>query len=201
MWVDMIYNGFAQTLIFLITCKFAESYMYSLRLNDGPVSCINITDGHWIISAIHCGLHASRNELYHHGFVYTDGHCYLCRSNNAHCGIPTEEVLMSGPYHIEGESDAHYSDVIMTTIASQITSLTIVYSIVYSDADQRKHQSCASLAFVRRIHRWPVNSPHKRPVTRKCLHLMTSSWTDQLYHHVPSVFPRDPYMYRLPGSI
>ena len=55
----------------------------------------------------------------------------------------------------------------MGAIASQITSLTIVYSIVYSDADQRKHQSSASLAFVRGIYRWPVNSPHKRPVTRK----------------------------------
>ena len=51
--------------------------------------------------------------------------------------------------------------------ASQITSLTIVYSTVYSDADQRKHQSSASLAFVRGIHRGPVNSPHKWPVTRK----------------------------------
>ena len=61
----------------------------------------------------------------------------------------------------------HYGDVIMDAIASQITSLTIVYSIVYSDADQRKHQSSASLAFVRRIHRGPVNSPHKWPVTRK----------------------------------
>ena len=47
----------------------------------------------------------------------------------------------------------HYNDVIMGAIASQITSLTIVYSIVYSDADQRKHQSSASLAFVRGIHR------------------------------------------------
>ena len=55
----------------------------------------------------------------------------------------------------------------MGTIASQITSLTVVYSIVYSGADQRKHQSSASLAFVRGIHRWPVNSPHKGPVTRK----------------------------------
>ena len=61
----------------------------------------------------------------------------------------------------------HYTDVIMTTIASQITSLTVVYSIIYSDADQRKHQSSASLAFVRGIHRWPVNSPHKWPATRK----------------------------------
>ena len=61
----------------------------------------------------------------------------------------------------------HYNDVIMGAIASQITSLTIVYSAVYSDTDQRKHQSSASLAFVWGIHRWPVNSPHKWPVTRK----------------------------------
>ena len=55
----------------------------------------------------------------------------------------------------------------MGPLASQITSLTIVYSTVYSDADQRKHQSSASLAFVQGIHRGPVNSPHKWPVTRK----------------------------------
>ena len=61
----------------------------------------------------------------------------------------------------------HYNYVIMDTIASQITSLTIVYSTVYSDADQRKHQSSASLAFVRGIHHGPVTSPHKWPVTRK----------------------------------
>ena len=54
----------------------------------------------------------------------------------------------------------------MSTMASQITSLTIVHSIAYSDADQRKHQSSASLAFVWGIHRWPVNSPHKWSVTR-----------------------------------
>ena len=57
--------------------------------------------------------------------------------------------------------------VIMGVMASQITCLTIVYSTVYSGADQRKHQSSASLAFVRGIHRWPVNSPHKGPVTGK----------------------------------
>ena len=57
----------------------------------------------------------------------------------------------------------------MGTMASQIASLTIVYSIVYSDADQSKHQSSASLAFVRVIHRWPVNSPHKWSVTREML--------------------------------
>ena len=55
----------------------------------------------------------------------------------------------------------------MGTVVSQLTSLTIVYSIVYSDADQRKHQSSTSMAFVREIHRGPVNSPHKWPVIRK----------------------------------
>ena len=61
----------------------------------------------------------------------------------------------------------HYSAVILSTIASLITSLTIVYSTVYSDADQRRHQSPVSLAFVWGIHRRPVDSPHKWPVTRK----------------------------------
>ena len=55
----------------------------------------------------------------------------------------------------------------MDSMAYQITNLTIVYSAVYSGADQRKRQSSASLVIVRRIHRGPVNSPHKWPVTRK----------------------------------
>ena len=76
------------------------------------------------------------------------------------CMMKIQDIRRNLPSH-------HYNDVIMGPIASQITSLTIVYSSVYSDADQRKHQSSASLAFVRGIHRGPVNSPHKWPVTRK----------------------------------
>ena len=68
------------------------------------------------------------------------------------------------PCHIVATS--HYSDVIMSTITSQITGLSIVYSTICSGPDQRKHQSSASLAFVGGFHRWPVNSPHKGPVTR-----------------------------------
>ena len=76
----------------------------------------------------------------------------------------------------ESQATSHYLNhrgsnllitVIMSAMASQITSLTIVYIGVYLGADQRKHQSSASLAFVRGIHRWPVISPHKGPVTRK----------------------------------
>ena len=61
----------------------------------------------------------------------------------------------------------HYSGVMMGTMVSQITSLTIVYLTIYSGADQRKHRSFASLAYVWAFHWWPVNFPHKWPVTRK----------------------------------
>ena len=77
--------------------------------------------------------------------------------------IPPAKQWICSPIHTQN----HYGDVIISTIASQITSLTIVYSTVYSDVVQRKHQSSVSLAFVRGIHRGPVNSPHKWPVTRK----------------------------------
>ena len=77
-------------------------------------------------------------------------------------GIPWDMWLVH-----RGIFATHFSDIIMGAMACQITSLTIVYSAVYSVADQRKHQSSASLAFVRRINRSPVNSPHKWPVTRK----------------------------------
>ena len=57
--------------------------------------------------------------------------------------------------------------IIMSAMASQITSLTIVYSTAYSDVDERKHQIPALLALCAGIHRWPLNSPHKGPITRK----------------------------------
>ena len=60
----------------------------------------------------------------------------------------------------------HYIDVIMGTIASHIASVSIVCSTICSGSDQRKHQSSTLLAFVRGIHRWPVDSPHKGWVTR-----------------------------------
>ena len=79
----------------------------------------------------------------------------------------SSEVAIHTVCHPSRNTRYHYCDVIMGAVASRITSLTILYSTVYSDADQRKHQSSASLAYVRGIHRGPVNSPRKRPVTRK----------------------------------
>ena len=61
----------------------------------------------------------------------------------------------------------HYIDIMMSAMASQITGVLIVCSAVCSSEYQRKHQSSASLTFVRGIHRWPVDYPHKGPVTRK----------------------------------
>ena len=72
----------------------------------------------------------------------------------------------------------------MTTIASQITSLTSVYSTVYTGADQSKHQSSASLAFV-----------HKLPVTRKMFHLMTSSYMRQYTRQI--VFKLHEFKFKL----
>ena len=88
--------------------------------------------------------------------------CYLPGSKDMLTNIHshTSPNTQTAPAH-------HYCDVMMGTITSQITSLTIVCSTVYSGADQRKHQSSASLAFVWGIHRGSVNSPHKWPVTRK----------------------------------
>ena len=89
------------------------------------------------------------------GFI---GHCF-CRSISSsisECVWSIYSILW-----------LHYSDVIMNMMASRITSLTIIYSTLYSGADERKYQSSASLAFVWGIHLWPVNSPHKWSVTRK----------------------------------
>ena len=59
-------------------------------------------------------------------------------------------------------------------MASPITGVSMVCSNFCSSTDPRKHQSSASQALLWGIHRWPANSPHKGPVTRKCFHLMMS---------------------------
>ena len=100
------------------------------------------------------------------------------RDNLTGRGLPHRENLDNGcyvqdenswPYYVPYKCwiSSHYNDVLMSVMASQITSVSLVYLAVCSGSDQRKHQSSASLAFVRGIHRWPVNSPHKGPVTRK----------------------------------
>ena len=102
-------------------------------------------------------------KSFHGGDVW----CLVCLSSSCIWFRNKRQYTRVERLEIASVYQLHYSDVIMGTIASQITSLTIVYSAVYLDAGQRKYQSSASLAFVRRIHRRPVNCPHKWPVTRK----------------------------------
>ena len=110
----------------------------------------------------------SQNHIFCSAFLETLI-TYEYYSLNSYCKTVTDVVSFGALV-----TYTHYSDVIMSVIASQITSLTIIYSTVYSDTDQRKHQSSAALSFVRGIHRWPGNSPQKGPVTRKimifCIH-------------------------------
>ena len=96
--------------------------------------------------------HVSLSKLLKKRAMIWDAMKLMWRHRNAQWWHPTENVGCS---------------YISSATASQITSLTMVYSTVYSGAYKRKHQSSASLAFVRGIHRWPVNSPHKGPVKRK----------------------------------
>ena len=101
-----------------------------------------------------------------------DAACNTVYSSNNPCGMDCVAEFWDGTTQTaciapQGKGGGiitcfkHYNDVIMST------SLTIVYSTVYSGVNQQKHQSSASLVFVWGIHRWPVNSRHKRPVTRK----------------------------------
>ena len=92
--------------------------------------------------------------------------------NHTGCALVEENVVICiGGYLSPSASPVvHYDDVMMSAMASKITSLTIVYSTVYSGTDERK------LAFVRGIHWWPVNSRTKGQKRGQCFHLMTSSW-------------------------
>ena len=95
------------------------------------------------------------------------------RTSRSHISKNTMGSFLALTSHARREHQLHYNDVIMCTIASQITSVTIVYSTGYSDADQRKHQSSASMAVVRGSHRdrWiPRTNGQWRG---KCFHFMT----------------------------
>ena len=97
-------------------------------------------------------------------------HIYPYSSGLLHWHCDNNTIVLckySEGYGAKSTSQNHCNDVIMSAVASQITSVSIVCLAVGSGADQWKHQSSASLSFVRGIHRSLVNSAHKRPVTRK----------------------------------
>ena len=86
------------------------------------------------------------------------------------------KVTLRIGYKLTRDAANHYNDVIMGALASQITSIQTVYLIVYSDANKRKHQSTASLAFVRGLHRGRWIPRTNGQLRGKCFHLMTSSF-------------------------
>ena len=94
-------------------------------------------------------------------FFPCDKHTIILRYNNVTFALCDDRISFFGRRTLWHRCNRHCNDVIMSAMASQITSLTVVYSTVYSSTDQRKHQSSASLAFVLWIHRSLVNSPHK----------------------------------------
>ena len=73
-------------------------------------------------------------------------------------------LRMDGHRELQHKRWAHYCDVIMGVMASHQPHHRLLNHLFRRIS---KHQSSVSLAFVRGIHRWPVNSPHKWPVTRK----------------------------------
>ena len=100
------------------------------------------------------------------GFLVDKNTIFTLHNNS--CFIPFPTNQLESQHWVSDRAkwlQNHYNDVIMGAMASQITNLTTVHSTVYSGTDQWKHQSSASLAFVREIHQWPVNSLHKWPVT------------------------------------
>ena len=128
------------------------------------ITCQNV-----MISAftkVHAIIQRTYQQTYHDVNFFGRHFAMSPSSKLNHVVRQTHGTVSARANHMHFENP-HYSDVIIGSMASQIATLTIVYSCVYSGADQRKHQSSASLAFVRGIHWWLVNSPHEGPVTRK----------------------------------
>ena len=135
-----------------------------------PHSCINLNDG--LVKQLfklHESLHPTQNRwciCLAISCMLVKGHLDMTHFDWPILGLEKcrimqqEKIFGNLSWHI-----IHYSDVIMSAMSSQITGVPIVCVTVCSGADQMRHQSSASLAFVRGIHRWPVNSPHKGPVT------------------------------------
>ena len=117
-----------------------------------------------------------------HGFELLTNQSWIEQHSFAkiECSMDLLSSIVHGSFFF---SSSHYNGVIMSMMASQITSLKVVYSTFTSAADQRKHQSSASLAFVWGIHRDQWISCTKGQSWGKCFHLMTSSWKMKLLPH------------------
>ena len=152
---------FADFMVMLSQVISVDNWYHSYKCHELSLSFV--PKGNRVIVALniyinHCKLTAVHNELLNILSIYDE----------IYWNVSPWGELSKAPANC-----SHYSDVIVSAMVSQITSLTIVYSTVYSGADLRKHQSSTSLDFVWGIHRW---IPHTKGQWRgKCFHLMTSS--------------------------
>ena len=120
----------------------------AIHLADYLVMLCNSFEFHQVYSTVHVNEKTTRTELFDGISQQTPQLSRICR-----CLLWVHKDWFPLPSAAVYDIVLHYADVIMIEMASQITSLTVVYSIVNSGADQSKHQSSASLAFVRGIHR------------------------------------------------
>ena len=104
-----------------------------------------------------CGTRGRWIKLWSHNIIFRVTWCLKVRPS----------TCCSRYRQYTSQIHSHYSDIIIGLMVSQITGVSIVCSTVCSGADQRNCQSSASLAFVRGIHWWLVNSPHKGPAMQK----------------------------------
>ena len=135
--------------------RVSQATLIDISLHKFKFKLVNDSMNAFCIDFRHSYLQITLEISNHFSDVSIDIACSLhvtdLRNNNA-CMLYALEILR---IHTTVSGD-HYNNVIMSAMASQITNLTIAYSTVYSSTDQRKHQSYASLAFVRIIHKGPV---------------------------------------------
>ena len=147
------------------------SYYYLHRLYERMQfqKCTLLRDNEWIMSTILANFYSGSSGKKTQNMLITAFLLMISFHKIISCNSYIIELCPSLQYasYTYYNLYFHYCDVIMSMMASQISGVSIVYSTVCLDADQIKHQSPASLAFVRGIHQWPVNSLHKGPVTRK----------------------------------
>ena len=180
---DLNFQDFQQRKLILDTTYWSCSWRWILYNMTSFILCKNL----WQRSSIfEC--HRFLKDTWEYCIFYS--YFITFTQNVTHyfegsCCEQLYEYISSSYSLIYQDVIVHYSDVIMDTLGSQLTSLTIVYATIYSGADQRKQQSSAALTFAREIHRWLVNSPQKGPVTRNFFSIW---WPHHEYLQLQSIY-------------
>ena len=114
-----------------------------------------------MIQSTQCIFHSARNESIFTGYEGSpsvSSHLNNTRNPNVKINFSNDAVFVLKQseffYHTWIKCIyVHYNDIIMCAMVSQITCVLIVCSAICSGADQRNHQTSASLSFLMGIHR------------------------------------------------